>query len=116
LVEHDVEAGVSEGAAHRQFIAAIDAHARDALAEGVGRIAARRDGHTVAGLQEALHQQAADEAGAANHQYVLAHEDSLRFLHGVSVVNPLYFPFVLAIVQTRKITHMTKKNLCWSAA
>ena len=75
LVVHDVErAEAGERVAHRGLVAAVDAHARDPVAERVGRIAARRDGDAMAGAQQALHEQLADITGTTDHQDILGHE------------------------------------------
>jgi hypothetical protein len=78
LVVDDVEGtGLGDGA-HGEFVAAVGADALDAVAEGIGRIAAGGDGDAVAGAQEPLHEQPADETGTADHQDVLGHWFSLR--------------------------------------
>ena len=75
LVVDDVErAEMGERVAHRGLVAAVDAHARDPVAERVGRIAARRDGDAMAGAQQALHEQLADITGTTDHQDILGHE------------------------------------------
>jgi hypothetical protein len=78
LVEHDIPRRLAgKGIAHGGLVAAVDADTRDARAERIGRIAARGDRHAMAGPQQALYQQAADVAGAADHQDILGHDGVL---------------------------------------
>ena len=75
LVVHDVErAEMGKRVAHRRLVAPVDAHARDAVAERVGRVAARRDDHAMARAQQSLYEQPPDVTGTADHQNVLGHE------------------------------------------
>ena len=76
-------------------------------AKRVGGVAARGDGDRVAGIHEALHQQLAEIAGAADHQYIL--------VHGISLLFRVYFLLWMENQQTRKNAAMTKKFLCMEA-
>jgi hypothetical protein len=61
----------------------------------------------VASLEQALHEQFAEVACAADNQYILA--------HGVSLSDRLYFLPIAHNHQPRKFKSMNKKNLCMEA-
>jgi hypothetical protein len=93
---------VLEGAQHRIFVAAVDLNAADAVTEGIRGAAPGGDGHPVAGSQQALDKEFANEARTADHQYIL--------VHGFPLSDAIYFLLRRGIHQTINTDAMNKKN------